>query len=317
MTHSTSSYGADIRIVGIGSYLPARREANAARLAEFGIDEAFLHRKLGIVSRAVKDADETISDLCIQAYRDLTAQMAIAHDEIELCCVVTQNPDHAIPHTAAILHHRLELPRACMTFDISQGCAGYACGLAIVSAVMERLGLQRALLFTCDPYSKIVDRDDKNTALIFGDAASVSYLARRGPGYALVDASFGTAPGSSACLRSDGVLKMDGSAVLMNAAREVPASIRGLLAKHGLTLAEIDRVLLHPGSKRVVELIRSALELDGSKAPFEIASYGNTVSSSIPLMLKQPLNDQVHQRLVLSGFGVGFSWGSCLVELRH
>jgi 3-oxoacyl-[acyl-carrier-protein] synthase-3 len=132
-----------------------------------------------------------------------------------------------------------------------------------------------------------------------------------------VDASFGTAPGSSACLRSDGVLKMDGSAVLMNAAREVPASIRGLLAKHGLTLAEIDRVLLHPGSKRVIELIRSALELDDRKAPFEIASYGNTVSSSIPLMLKQPLNDQVHRRLVLSGFGVGFSWGSCLVELRH
>src|SRR6185369_14109869 len=98
---------------------------------------------------------------------------------------------------------------------------------------------------TCDPYSKIVDRNDKNTALIFGDAASVSYLARSGPGYALVDASFGTAPGSSACLRSDDVLMMDGSAVLMNAAREVPASIRGLLVKHGLALADVDRVLLH------------------------------------------------------------------------
>jgi 3-oxoacyl-[acyl-carrier-protein] synthase-3 len=308
---------AEVRIAGIGGYIPARRESNTERLADFELNESFLSTKLGIWSRAVKESEEGISDLCVGAFQDLDADLAVPRSDIQLCCVVTQNPDLEIPHTAALLHHQLGLARSCMTFDISQGCAGYACGLAIAISVMDRLGLDRALIFTCDPYSKIVDRRDKSTALIFGDAASVSYCSRGGDGYALLDADFGTAPGTASCLVSDGVLKMDGSAVLMNATREVPSSIRALLDRNGRTIDDIDQFLLHPGSKRVIDLIRKDLKLDSSKVPFEIAEYGNTVSSSIPLMLRHRLRERKYRRLVLSGFGVGFSWGSCLIELRN
>lgn len=306
---------AAVRITAIGSYVPDRRESNIDRLSAFGVDEHFLYSKLGIVTRAVKDATDDTSDLCVKAFADLAAHDAIDIARVQLCCVVTQNPDRKIPHTAAILHQKLGLPRSCMTFDISQGCSGYTCGIAIVSALMDRLGLERALLFTCDPYSKVVDRQDKNTAMIFGDAAAVSYLSRRGAGYALIDAEFGTAPGTASCLVADGALRMDGAAVLTNAAREVPASIRKLLDSNRKTIADVDLFLLHPGSKRVVDVIRKELALDASKAPFAIAEYGNTVSSSIPLMLKQHVRERRHRRLLLSGFGVGFSWGSCLVEL--
>ena len=203
-----------------------------------------------------------------------------------------------------------------MTFDVSQGCAGYVHALALASALMERIEQDSALVFTCDPYSKVVDPNDKRTALIFGDAASVSHLRRTGAGYALVDASFGTEPGTTSCLHTgDGVLEMDGAAVLFHAMHSVPASIRALLEKTGTTIDEVDLFLLHPGSKRVVDLIKIDLELQDSKVPFEIAEVGNTVCSSIPLLLRERIVMKKEKLLVLSGFGVGFSWGTCVLRL--
>lgn len=315
--------GAAVRIAALGTYIPARRLSNLDRLSDFGLNEAFLRTKLGVMARAVKEADEDTSDLCVRAFTDLAAQVDITLSDVDLCCVVTQNPDHNIPHTSAIVHQKLGLAKACMTFDISQGCAGYIHGIATVTALMERLGLSRALLFTADPYSKIIDPDDKDTTLIFGDAASASYLCRSGGGYAFVDGTFGTLPGSSACLISNGppkgsanaTLKMDGTAVLFHAVHEVPGSIRALLEKNGKTVDDVDLFLIHQGSKRVVDLVKKDLKLPDVKAPFEIVEYGNTVSSTIPLMLKRHVIEKKRPAILLSGFGVGFSWGSCLIEL--
>lgn len=307
-----------IRITHVGTYVPARRVSNQDRLAEFGFDTEFLSKKLGIAMRAEKEPAEETSDLCVKAFADIERRASISRSDIELCCVVTQNPDQKIPHTAAIVHQKLGLSKGCMTFDISQGCAGYVHGLALSSALMERLGLKNALVFTSDPYSKVVDPNDKGTALIFGDAASVSLLSTRGAGYRLVDATFGTEPGTTDCLHTrDGALKMDGTAVLFHATHEVPGSIRSLLAKNGKTLDDVDLVLLHPGSKRVVDLIKKSLHLDDVKVPFEIAEVGNTVSSSIPLVLQQHVSRKKHDLLVLSGFGVGFSWGTCILQLHN
>lgn len=319
--------GVRVRIAAIGAYIPARRLSNLDKLSTFGLNEAFLRTKLGVAMRAVKEPDEDTSDLCVKAFTDLTAQVNIAPSDVDLCCVVTQNPDHNIPHTAAIVHQKLSLSKACMTFDLSQGCAGYIHGIATVTALMERLGLSRALLFTSDPYSKIIDPDDKDTSLIFGDAATASYLSRSSGGYAFVDGIFGTLPGSASCLISNGpprgnageapraTLKMDGTAVLFHAVHEVPGSIRALLEKNGKTVDDVDLFLIHQGSKRVVDLIKKDLKLSDAKVPFEILEYGNTVSSTVPLMLKRHVIERKRPTILLSGFGVGFSWGSCLIEL--
>ena len=306
------------RIAAIGTYIPAKRVSNDDKVSAFGLDPDFLRKKLGIFVRAEKAADEDTSDLCVQAFADLATRSSISLPDVELCCVVTQNPDRNIPHTAAIVHQKLGLSKRCMTFDISQGCAGYVHAVALVSALMQRFGQDNALIFTCDPYSKVVDPNDKGTSLIFGDAASVSHLRRTGAGYSVTDASFGTTPGSTMCLHTDnGKLKMDGAAVLFNATHEVPESIRSILEKNGSSTQDVDLFLLHPGSKRVVDMIQKALNVDPAKVPFEIGEIGNTVSSSIPLMLQQHVSQKKHKRLVLSGFGVGFSWGTCLLQLQH
>ncbi len=107
---------------------------------------------------------------------------------------------------------------------------------------------------------------------------------------------------------------MDGQAVLRNAVREVPPSIFALLSEHKLSTQDIKMFLLHPGSLYVRNLLAEALELDLSQVPFVIGDYGNTVSSSLPIMLKPLLLENNKSRLVLSGFGVGFSWASCLID---
>ena len=318
----------DIRIAGIGTYIPAGRASNTDRLEFFGLTDEFMRGKLGVVSRAIKSDDEEPSDLCVKSLADLRAQLDIDLSQVQLCCVVTQNPDQNVPHTAAIVHNKLGLSKSCMTFDLSQGCAGYVHGLAVVASIMATLGLDNALLFTADPYSKIIDPEDKRTALIFGDAATVTYLVKGRPGYAFVDASFGTEPGSTKCLVVENPMKaisagapaprlqMDGAAVLYYATRNVPPSIRSLLANNGLTIEDIDRFLLHPGSLHLIELLKKELKLPAAKVPVEIQDHGNTISSSIPLLLKKEVTNKSSRRLFLSGFGVGFTWGSCILELR-
>ena len=319
MSLPTPAGRTDARLLAIGAHVPPRRVSNLELIAAHGIEREFLERKLGVVERAIKADGETTSDLCVRAYGDLRAAMPIEPAAIQLVCVVTQNPDLKIPHTAAILHQRLELARHCMSFDISQGCAGYVHGLAIVAGLLERFDLEHALLFTCDPYSTIVDPRDRNTALLFGDAATVSYVARPpagGGGYALADAVFGTAPGPAAGLRCDRVFEMDGRGVVLHAAREVPRSVRALLDRCARTADDIDLFLFHPGSKHIVDVLRRDLGLAEAKVPFESARYGNTVSSSIPLLLRRHLARREASRILLGGFGVGFSWGSCLLERR-
>jgi 3-oxoacyl-[acyl-carrier-protein] synthase-3 len=288
-------------IRGIGVYLPPERVSNLEHAPQLGFDEPFVRNKIGVIHRTLKQPGEETSDLCVKAFENLTATERIDPASIELLCVVTQNPDCKVPHTAAIVHQKLGLGKRCMTFDLSQGCAGFTHGVQVVEALIKQGGLQQALLFTCDPYSKIVDRADRNTALLFGDAASVSHLTSRKGGYALIDAAFGTIPGSWECIVCKDQLSMDGRLVLENAMRSVPASVRELLTKNGL-------------SKHICTLLQRELGLPDDKVPFDIAEYGNTVSSSIPILMKRFLFGTGHRRAVLSGFGVGFSWGTCLIE---
>ncbi|WP_394831341.1 ketoacyl-ACP synthase III [Pendulispora rubella] len=307
-----------VHIVDIGTYIPPQRASNTELGSEFQLDSEFLRNKIGVFERSIKDAAESTSDLCQKAFEDLLRRRSIDIASVQLVCVVTQNPDRNIPHTSAIVHQKLGMGKQCITFDISQGCAGYTHGIAVVTALVEKLGLERALLFTCDPYSTIVDRNDKATALIFGDAASVSYICRNESGYELIDSDFGTVPHSWQCLVcDDGRFRMDGRQVFSNAAREVPLSIHRLLERNGLNADDVDCFLLHPGSKYIIDFLRQNLALPPSKVPFEIAHYGNTVSSSIPIMLQQRMSrTEKDARLVLSGFGVGFSWGSNILEFK-
>ncbi|WP_280331982.1 ketoacyl-ACP synthase III [Nocardia wallacei] len=304
-----------IRLTAIGTYLPETRVPNQPAAAALGVADNALHTKIGIRTRAVKHPRQRTSDLCVEACDDLRRHVNVDLDAIQLLCVVTQNPDQRIPHTSAIVHEKLSLPSGCMTFDLSQGCAGYTHGLATTTALADRYGFEHVLLCTCDPYTTIVDPHDRNTALLFADAATATYLTPKAPGYRIVDGDFGTAPGTTSVLRCGTEhLTMDGRGVFLNAAREAPRSVERLLGRNGLGPQDVDLFLAHPGSKRIVDVVREELGVDENKLPFEIADYGNTVSSSLPLMLAPRLRAEPPRTVLLAGFGVGFTWGTSLIR---
>ena len=306
-----------IGIVGIGTYIPEGRESNYSKKEQFGIDDNFIVAKIGVEEVSRKASDEESSDLCVKAVNDLERRLDRKIDKVDCLVVCTQNPDgEGLPHTSAIVHGKLGLPKDCACFDLSLGCSGFVYGLSVVRAFMRDNGFASGLLLTADPYSKIVDPQDKNTVLLFGDAAAATLLEENcAPGCWMPGPfRFGTLGKDGKALENRaGKLHMNGRAVFNFSATEVPAQVNALLAAEGLTQVDIDLFLFHQGSKFIVDHLIKKLAIPREKVPLNLAKQGNTVSSSLPLLLQNYLDDKHLNRLLLSGFGVGLSWASCLL----
>lgn len=305
-----------IGIEAIATYLPRESVNVLDQAGRYGVDEAFILGKTGMVSLARKDSDEETSDLCVNAYRSLQRSVGFNDDEIGCLIVCTQNPDGSgLPHTSAIVHGKLGLKSSCASFDISLGCSGYVYGLNVAQAFMEANGITRGVLLTSDPYSKILNADDKNTSLLFGDGAAATLIGTS-PVWVLGKCIFGTdGSGASGIMvdPSSRMLSMNGRAVYTFSATVVPGAIREVAALNQIPLDNVDLFALHQGSRYIVETIRDRLGQPESKVPFSAARYGNLVSSSIPFVLA----DHIHQnvsRIVIAGFGVGLSWAAGILS---
>jgi len=305
----------------IAGYIPSTHESNLVKISALGVDEAFLREKIGVLRTSRKSAKEETSDLCVKAFEQLQAKMSFDQESVDCVVVCTQNPDFAgLPHCSAIVHGKLNLPESCAAFDIGLGCSGYVYALSIVTSFMQANQLKNALLFTADPYSKIIDEDDKNTSLLFGDAATVTWLADSGgqTGWTPRAFMFSTRGQSWDMLKNqDGGLQMNGRAVFNFCIKTVPAQIRLLLEKAQLNQNDIDLFLMHQGSKYIVDQLVDVMGLDPRRVPFGAGDYGNTVSSSIPLLLEPHLHNAALKRIVLCGFGVGLSSAGCLLARKE
>lgn len=303
-----------IGIQAIGTYLPAGRIDNRRRMTQFGVDEAFLRDKSGMLRLAIKAENEDASDLCCRAFGDLRRKAVLQPDKVECIVVCTQNPDgRGLPNSSSIVHAKLELPESCAAFDISLGCSGFVYGLSAIQGFMQANGFHSGVLFTADPYSKVIDEQDKGTSLLFGDAATATLISEA-PVWRTGKFLFGSLGREGASIRVEqgsGKLSMNGRAVFSFSATEVPKNIAAMLAANELTIDDIDCFALHQGSRYIVDTIRKKLGIPEEKAPFVAADYGNTVSSSIPLVLDQA--SPKARRIVIAGFGVGLSWASTVL----
>lgn len=304
-----------IGIKDIGIYLPSHRASNYDLKEKFSIGDDFIE-KLGVHSRAIKDKSMKTSDMCIEAYKHLRDRANIREEDIKCCAVVTQNPDFRLPHVSAIVHGRLNLPEDCACFDISLGCSGYVYGLAVLLSFMKEYSISDGLLFTADPYSEIIDEDDKNTVLLFGDASTVTYMSSD-PIFILKDAVFSTdGKEYDAIMVDEGKLKMNGRKVFNFVSLKVPGQIYKLLERNDLSIDSIDAYVLHPGSKYMLDFLISRIEIPREKVLFDMWDYGNTVSSSIPIMLSKIMDKENIKTVLISGYGVGLSWASAILERR-
>jgi 3-oxoacyl-[acyl-carrier-protein] synthase-3 len=306
-----------IGIKKISIYIPSGRIDNLARAELLGSTPEQVSGRIGFCQIARMEDGESTLDLAEQAMNRLLQDTGVEPQSIEAMAVISQNPDRNIPHLSAELHGRAGLSTICACFDLGLGCSGYVYGLSVLSAFMQANGLKRGVLVTADPYSRIVNQADKATAMIFGDAATATLLDDD-PQYMLGKFTFGTqgkAADNIAC--NDGVLFMNGRAVFNFAAVQAPVNIRETVTANNLMLNDIDRFVLHQGSRYIVETIADRLQLEQKKVPFMSAAYGNTVSSSIPLMLSELMQEPLHRRMLLCGFGLGLSWASTVIQRKE
>ena len=305
-----------IGIKKITTYIPIGRIDNMARAESLGSSAEQVSERIGFRQVARLALNESTLMMASTAVKKLLLEDEIEPATIELLVVVTQNPDRNIPHVSAELHGIFGLSDTCACFDISLGCSGYVYALSIVSAFMSANGLKIGILVTADPYSKVLDERDKNTALIFGDGATATLLTDN-PLFELGLFSFGTRGSevdSLAC--KDSILSMNGRSVFNFAAKLIPLEIRRIVEKNDLSFEDIDCIIVHQGSRFIVQTIAERLGLDMKMVPFMAANYGNMVSSSIPMLLAELLHQESNKLLVLCGFGLGFSWGSAVIKRR-
>jgi 3-oxoacyl-[acyl-carrier-protein] synthase-3 len=327
------------RIAAIEAHLPERvltNEQLGAENPDWRMDD--LEQKLGVVERRIAAEGETASDLAFEACRKLLDRTSAADIDYLLYC--TQSPDYYMPSSACILQDRLGLQREIGAFDFNLGCSGYVYGLHMAKCLIAAGEAQKILLVTADTYSKYIHPNDRTVRVLFGDGATATLIesADDGPGELgpfllrtdgrgrenlIVPAGGLRLPKSpdtareatdeSGCCRSKNNLFMDGPAIFSFAISSVPRLVREILAKAGLTSDQIDFYVYHQANKFMLDQLFQRSKIPESKALRCYRWVGNTVSSSIPLAVEQGLREGIIEtghRLLLVGFGVGYSWGA-------
>tara|TARA_B100000989_G_scaffold127193_1_gene94405 strand:+ start:838 stop:1764 length:927 start_codon:yes stop_codon:yes gene_type:complete len=282
---------------------------------KFNITKEFINKKIGIRKTYYKKSNVETSDLCVNAFRKLQ----YPKKKFDCVIVCTQNPDkNGIPHTSAIVHSKLKLNNNCACFDISLGCSGYIYSLSIAKSLMISNDFKNCLIFTCDPYSKIINDMDKNTSLLFSDAATATVLINSKIRYNLftpIEFLFGNDTLNHLSLNNNQEkLFMNGRHIFNFAAEKVPLQINYILKKNKLNVANIDYFLFHQGSLAIIKYLKNKLKINDNQIVSNINKYGNTVSSTIPLLMEEIDEKKQNSKIIMCGFGVGLSYATCFLR---
>ena len=301
--------------------------------------------KSGVHARHIARADETAFDLALNAARGVLENAGVTAEELDGVVFCTQTPEYVMPSNAFLLHEALGMSRSALAFDYNLACSGYIYGLAIIQGLMEIGVARRVLLVTADTYSKLLNERDRSTRVLFGDGAAATLIGTAAPDsvsrildIALASSgrdhrSFYVPAGghrmprspetereevdASGNVRTANDIHMNGFAVWKFIAQEVPKQIEEVLQRNALTIADVDLFVFHQASRMTLESLASALKLPPAKVFMNLHHIGNTVSASVPIALADAERSGRLQRgdlVLLSGFGVGLSWGTVLMR---
>ena len=304
-----------------------------------------LRKKTGIFRRHICAENEIASDLAVRAAEKVLAS-GIDRNKVEMLLLCTQSPDYFLPTTACILQDKLGLSKSCGAMDYNLGCSGYIYGLSIAKGLIESGQVQNVLLLTAETYSKYINEQDHSVKPLFGDGATATFIEGVDTDVPGLDGFvFGTdgsgyknlivPAGGMACpydkadtaeeadeygnVRTAFNIRMSGSAISDFALEAVPDTVNKILQKTHKTKDEIGYFVFHQANKFMLEYLQQKCDLLDYPYWDDVAEYGNTVSSSIPIAIADMLaKDRPQNPVIMSiGFGVGLSWGGCLMNIMH
>jgi len=326
-------------IKAIAYYLPERVVTNEELVADFPqwtVEK--IASKVGVNQRHVAALNETSTDMAVAAAEKLFFSHAeIKKEAIDFVIFCTQTPDYILPTSACLIQHRLGLEKSIGAFDYNLGCSGYVYGLAIAKSLVVSEVAHNVLLLTAETYNKHIHPRDKGNRTIFGDAASATIVSNEG--YAKIgEFALGTdgsgannlivKTGGARNPEKNGDLKFDkdgnplssdylymnGGEILSFTQENVPKVVSQTLERNGLTKDDIDLCVFHQANKYMLDFLRMKLKVDKEKFYVNMSQVGNTVSNSIPIALCDAQKEnKLHGNILLSGFGVGYSWAGVVI----
>lgn len=318
----------------IAIHLPEKIEDNDTLGAQYPKwDMSLIFAKTGIRQRHIAAPNECASDLGVAAAEKLFAEHNIDRSTIDFLLFCTQTPDYVLPTTACLMQERLGLPTSIGALDFNLGCSGFVYGLSLADGLIRGGIARRVLLVTAETYSKYIDPTDRSLRTIFGDGAAAT-LVEASETPSLESFVFGTdGRGANTLLvteggarpRSDALqprkrkrwpssLYMDGPELVKFSLEVVPPLVERVLAGARWTHDQVDMYLMHQATLFMIEHLRERLSLDREHTPEALEQYGNTVSSTIPILirdLRQSGRLKPGKQTMLIGFGVGLSWAGC------
>lgn len=334
-------------IVAIEYHLPEEILHNSVLATLFPEwSEVKLEEKIGIRERRIAAPDECASDLGIAAAGKLFASGACAPDDIDYLLFCTQSPDYFLPTTACLIQHRLGLPTTAGALDFNLGCSGFVYGLGLAKALIETGQANSILLLMAETYSKFIHPGDKSVRTIFGDGAAAT-LIRSVPPTETTTSFIGpfvygtdgagasnlivpqgglrhpvggsTPSGGATAAFGPDRLYMNGPEIFSFTSKTIPRAVDALLTRAECGPETIDLYVFHQANRHMLEHLRKKIGLPEEKFVVVMGHCGNTVSATIPIALKHCLEEgrlKPGMRVMLVGFGVGYSWGATLLTWR-
>ncbi|RME95384.1 MAG: ketoacyl-ACP synthase III [Verrucomicrobia bacterium] len=325
--------GRTCSIVGVGSYVPERVLTNADLEKMVETSDEWITTRTGIKERRLAAENETTSDMGAEAARRALARAGVSPEQVDLIIVATVTPDMVFPSTACLIQHKIGAHRAA-AFDLEAACSGFIYGLEVGQQFIASRTCDTVLVIGAEKLSSIVDWQDRNTCVLFGDGAGAAVLQHRPNTHGLLTVCMGAdgSKGDVLCLPAGGsakpaspetiaqrlhYIRMDGRETFKNAVQAMLTAAREAMDRCEVSIEDIACIVPHQANLRIIDAVGSRLGAKPEQVYVNLHKYGNTSAASVAIALDEAVQEgRIRQGdlVLLVVFGGGFTWGSAIVE---
>ncbi len=318
------------QVAGVGAYLPSRIVANAELAAKLDTSDEWIRERTGIRERRIAADGECTSDLALAASLEALRAAGMPASAIDMIVLATATPDETFPATATTVQARLGITRGA-AFDIQAVCSGFIYALAVADNFIKVGQAKNCLVVGAETFSRILDWNDRTTAVLFGDGAGALILtAGQGQGTPKDRGVLSThlfadgrhhdllyVDGGPSKTMTTGFLRMEGREVFRHGVTNMSEAIDAALRATSLTASDIDWFVPHQANQRILDATARKVGVHPSRVVSTVANHANTSAASVPLALAVAVNDGRIKRdnlVLLEAMGGGFTWGSALIR---
>ncbi|HTL57066.1 MAG TPA: beta-ketoacyl-ACP synthase III [Candidatus Limnocylindrales bacterium] len=325
--------GRTCSIAGVGSYVPAKILTNADLEKMVNTTDEWITTRTGIKERHIAAKDEFTSDLGTKAALKAMARAGVVPEQIDLIVVATITPDMPFPSTAALIQRKIGAYRAA-AFDLEAACSGFIYALEVAQQFIMSRTYDTVLVIGAEKLSSIVDWDDRNTCVLFGDGAGAAVLRNRANAHGLLTAVMGAdgrkadllfmAGGGSRCpATAESVaarmhfLRMEGKETFKNAVQAMQTAAEEALRRCELDISRIKLIIPHQANVRIIDAVAERIGAKPEQLFINLHKFGNTSAASVAIALDEAVQSgrvQHGDLLLLIVFGAGLTWGAAVIE---